>query len=352
MKHIETPDSMSEFLQQQPQNLTLASHKLGIHQLRIMSRVVEQMQPFMSMKIDHTKDTQDVWIDLNVSELVVANNTKPLRQAFDGLMKKVVHLLHYIEDEDKYMEIGTPLIKEYKYKQGESVAKVQISGSLLPQLVDLARGYTRYSLQVAFTTSSPNTFKLYQYFAHFRDKKLIQCNLDMLRKWLKLEDKYTKPAHIKQWILDPAMQELKDKADVWFDIAKRVTKGRKFVGWKFNIYTKKPRKTKPKSAPIEQLSDAQLEAEIRARDEETKKLKQQKAKRQVAKMEQANIDELVNFFKLSEKQAEKLIAYQKQDYGKRQVVGKLLFDIKNKQGVNNIGAYTVQVLTKQLGLKL
>jgi len=85
--------------------------------------------------------------------------------------------------------------------------------------------------------------KLYQYISHFRDfarnKKTIQCNLETLKQWLQIEDKYPKPSELKKRILEPAMKELKEKADVWFDIAERVMDGRKMVGWKFNIYTPK-----------------------------------------------------------------------------------------------------------------
>ena len=58
----------------------------------------------------------------------------------------------------------------------------------------------------------------------------------MLRKWLQIEEKYKTPSKIKESILDSAMKELKKKADVWFDIANRITKGCRFWGWEFNIY--------------------------------------------------------------------------------------------------------------------
>ena len=230
---------MKQFLQKQPHRLTIAKHKLGIHQMRVMAHVVNQLQPFMSMEVDYTKPMDDVWVEIGVGELTKGGNVKPLREALDGLIKKVVRILHYLPDEATYLEIGTPMLKEYKYKHGDELVRVQISGSLLPQIIDLARGYTKYSLEVAFKTSSANVFKVYQYISHFRDKKQIQCNVSTLRQWLQLDDKYLMPSYIVREILNPAMRELKEKADVWFDIAERVTEGRRMKGWKFNIYTKK-----------------------------------------------------------------------------------------------------------------
>ena len=360
MKHLKITDSMGEFLQKQPRNLTLAKHRLGIHQLRIMARIVEAIQPDMSMEVDHTKDLPGIWVDLNVSELVVNNNVKPLKAAFEGLMKKIVIMLHWLEDKHNWLEIGTTLIQEYKYEYGMKVARVKISGSLLPELIDLARGYTRYKLQVAFTTSSPNTYKLYQYIAHFRDRKVIQCNVDMLRRWLQIEGKYEKPKTIKQRILNPAMEDLKQKADVWFDIADRVTKGRKFVGWKFNIYnrdSKKELKTTQPKVVVEQVpvqlqepSTIQLkEAEIRQKKLELEMLKSAKAKADYTA-------KLSSFFKLSDSQIKKLETYQANNPQSVPAIAKLLVLVEEKatSGYINksVGGYTVDALNKQFDIGL
>lgn len=249
-------DTMKQFLQKQPRRLTIAKHKLGMHQMRVMAHIVNRLQPFMSMEVDYTKPMEDIWLEIGVSELTRSGNVKPLRESLDGLMKKIVRIMHYMPEKAVFLEIGTPIIQEYQYEHGSSCVKLKISGRLLPQMIDLAKGYTKYSLDVAFQTSSPNTFKLYQYFSHFRDKKQIQCNVDTLRQWLQLEGKYAMPKDIKQKILGPAILELKEKADVWFDIAERVTKGRKMIGWKFNIYTKKEEKSLAKTEQAKALANA------------------------------------------------------------------------------------------------
>jgi len=245
-------DTMKKFLQKQPYRITIARHKLGIHQCRIMVRVVEQLQPYMHMEeIDHTSEVEDVWVTIKVSELVLQGNYKPLQEALNSLKSKKECVMHFIEEKATILEIGTNLIQAYKYEHGAEEVKVQISGHLLPQMVSLARGYTKYSVDVAFQTSSPNVFKLYQFIAHFRDKKQIELKVKTLREWLRIETKYDKPAEIVRRILNPAMQELKEKADVWFEIAQRVTEGRRMIGWKFNIYTKPGmRKIKPPVASV------------------------------------------------------------------------------------------------------
>ncbi len=321
---METEDTMKKFLQKQPRNLTMARHTLGIHQLRIMARTVEALQPFMSFKVDHAKKKDDMCVTIKVSELVVGNNVKPLREALEGLMKKTVRIMHYIEDEAVFLEVGTTLIQAYEYKHGSSDVKIQISGHLLPQIIDLARGYTKYSLDVAFKTSSANTFKLYQYFSSFRDKNIIQCNVDTLRHWLQIDDKYKLPSQIKKWILEPAQKELRDKADVWFEFFERITQGRKMIGWRFRIYTrdlpkfeKEPEKNKAKE-----------------RDPADQKL----------------IDKLITKYKLSEDQAIKLV-----DKADRKALNKEIYDLQfiiNTGNINNIGGFCVKIFSTKLNIKL
>ena len=318
-------DTMGLFLTKQPYNLTVAKHTMDIHQMRIMSSLVHAMQPYMSMQVDYAESKQDVWLNLRSKDLVLGNNFNPLRESLKKLMKKVVIIKYYVPEKKTCIETGTTIVQEYKHEHGSSEVAVKISGSLLPQLIDLARGYTRYSLGVAFQTSSPNVFKIYQYISHFRDKKIIQCNVETLRKWLNLETKYKMPARIKERVLEPAMRELREKADVWFDIAKRVTDGRRMIGWKFNIYTKKAVKktldkhqhqpdSSPKAKPFGMCS------------------------------------ELVSKFKLSERQADKLL--QKVD---TKDLHKELYQINLLilgGTLKNIGGYTAKMLAEKFNLRL
>ena len=198
-------------------------------------------------------------------------------------------------------------------------------------MIDLARGYTKYSLNVAFQTSSPNTFKLYQYFSHFRDKKQIQCNVDKIRELLNIEGKYGMPTEIKKKILVPASKELKEKADVWFEITDRITKGRKMIGWKFNIYTKEDKTNSQKTLSIDQCY-------------------------QYSEEEQKLLDLLIEKYNLGPEQAKKVVLFCQKSEEKKKKVSKILYEIQ-LQNVNNeikqsIGGLTVTKLSKVLGISI
>ena len=328
---------MKLFLQRQPFNLTMAKHNLDIHQLRIVSRIVNKLQPLMSKKIEHEEVPPDAWVSVNVAELIIGNNTKYLRDALDGLMKKIVRILHFLPEENTYLEIGLPMIQMYKYKHGTGLVKLKIGGPLLPQLLDLARGYTRYSLPVAFQTSSANVYKLYQYLSHYTDREIILCYLVTLREFLQIQGKYKLPSDIKRWILEPAMKELEAKADVWFSIVGTLKEGRRMLGWEFKIHMTKERR----------------------QEEERRK---QKKEGLLSQFDEKWVSYLKRFG-LGDKQIKKLLLNtsvlntsegEVQDFYKSHLY-KSLREIELKhldKKIQNLGGYTVAVLKKKFDIDL
>ena len=306
---------MNQTLNNQLCRLSTYKRKLGVYQMRIMVHMIYQLQHFISIKIDYLKKTNDFWIKIAVFDLVKSANVKQLREALDSLMKKVVRVMHYLPDEAAYLEIVTTIIKEYKYSHGEDYIYIQVSEALLPQIIDLGRGYVNTFFAVDLENYSCNALKLYQYLFFFRYKKKIQCGIEVIRKWLQVGEKHKTPSKIKKSILEPAMIELKEKADVWFDIEHDLTKGRKILGWQFNIYMKK------------EVQDS-VERE-------------------------AFFNCLINYFCLSEMQANAVIAlFQKSENNKNRVI-KVLWEIQLKN-INNkikksIGRLTVIELKKTFG---
>ena len=235
-------DSM-EVMLKQPYGLTMSRHKFNAHEMRIMLRIIQALQPRMvydksPFELKKT-DLGDTKVTIPTKYLLPrgTKNHEVVRNALESLTKKHINI-KFFDDNGIVKEIFTNLVKEGSYQYRSEFVGVEISRNLMPQLLGLAKNYTRYLLKVAFNSSSPNVMKLYQYASQWRDKKQTFAKVDSLRKWLRLEGKYKKPADMKKWVLDPAIKELKAKADVWFDIAERVMEGRRMIGWKFNIHTK------------------------------------------------------------------------------------------------------------------
>jgi plasmid replication initiation protein len=118
------------------------------------------------------------------------------------------------------------------------MVEIQLDRDLAPEMLALANSYSQYLLDVAFNSSSIYVAKLYLFVRHWRDKTKKSVMISELKEWLGLEDKYEKSKDFRKRILDPAIKELKNRADVWFEIDKPIKLGKPIVGYIFRIYTK------------------------------------------------------------------------------------------------------------------
>ena len=249
-----------QLMLRQPYAVTIARHSLNTHQMRVMMRVMEALQPEMQTRmrkkspyrVSYTKDGHCKIVLPTKYLLYRGENYAAVKRSVRDMTKQGIEIRKKDEKGVLISELFTNLFIEAICNYRSEHIEVQIHRKLMPRLLNLAEGYTKYVLEVAFGSSSPNVMKMYEFVSHWKDKKEIPVKLDFLREWLGIQDKYPKPKHIMTRILEPAMRELKEKADVWFSIAERITEGRRMLGWKFNIHLKK----EPKAAPSEVLSQS------------------------------------------------------------------------------------------------
>jgi len=306
---------------------TIARHRLSTAEHRIMTRILERLQPEMSIKlnIDEIKSEENRVLKFLAKSLMPEGSTHhaELRRALQGLTKKDISFKKKLIKGSVY--IYTHLIQEVRYETYSEFVEIEISKSIMPCFLALAHGYTKYNSEISFNASSSNIMKIYQYISHFREKKQIQINIDKFKDMLGLGGKYPEPRHFKQWVLTPAIKELKKVADVWFSIADVVKEGRKVVGWKLNIHKKRVAKKLPIAIPTEK--DTQL------------KLK------------------LIDDFHLGVNQAQKVVDWSKESDNlkllQRELYDLHILKINGKIGrLGSLGAYVVKTLNEKFGLKL
>lgn len=208
--------------------------------------------------------------------------------------------------------------------------------------------YTKIAILPIFKTSSKHTANIYKYISHFRDMKVVYCKLDSFKKFMNIENRYKTVSDIKRRVISPAIKELKEKADVWFDIAERVMDGRKFVGWKFNIYTKEPKKTKKaakkeEAKPLAKLNNAELSLKKQELIRELEEVKSQE--------KQISYEALVKIYKnnlsLRDDQAEKVAYMAMTNSNFKFFLEKLAKSIDSNKKIRNVGAVAVSEINKQ-----
>jgi len=227
----------------QPYAITLAKHRLNIHEMRIMFRIVEGLQPDMVYNRGRAEIGETLFgnkiIHLKTRDFMPEGSMhySRVKLALKSLREKTITI--QVRDAKKgTSEVYTGLITRGEYFHNNEIVEIEIDRALLPSFTALAKNYSKYLLEVAFNASSPNVMKLYQYISHWKDRKEIDVTVDTLRDWLQLGEKYKKSKSIRACILEPVSKELKEKADVYFEIKEPIKHGRKITGWRFKIFKK------------------------------------------------------------------------------------------------------------------
>ena len=326
---MKSKDDDMKVLLKQPYFVTMAKHDFNVHESRVFLKVIKSLQPKMVYDKSPFEIKKDelghLEIKVQAKDLVKSGNYDDVRRALKHLTKKEIVVEERNEKGEVTSELFTNLLMAGELEYRSSICNLLVHKKIVPHLIGLNKNYTQYLYQPAFNSSSPNTMKLYMMCAHFREKKQINVNLDTLKDLLRIDNKYNRVYDIKKWILSPAMRELKAKADVWFDIAERIKDGRRMIGWKFNIYTKKePDKKLPKP------TKANAEAPAKKLSATEKRLQEQ--------------------FHLSPKQSAKVTKAVKKDD-----LAKAMYDMKlviMNDKVMNIGGYAATFLSKRFDIKL
>lgn len=382
-------DTMQTLIKQ-PYAITMANQTFNKHEQRIMLRVLEALQVTMNeyRHIDKQGNhlryyTPSEVRKTNLGDTIIriapkyllpagSKNHEEVKKAVKSLTKKGIEIKNKNKDGKIISEVYTNVITVGKYENQTEFVELTIYKDFVPQLLALARdflgknndktadNYTSYFLEPSFKFSSKYTMRMYQYASHHRDfagKKPVVVRLKSLREWLGIEEKYKEPYTIKQQILTPVIRELKDKADVWFEIIGRVMENRKMIAWKFSIYTKKQEKkflaAKPINLQQKLLTEEPADLEKKLEEEKKEMMAKQKKIRdmEIYLEEKAFEHKLAEEHELTKKQVSELLRFALVDRRRYMQVFQVL-DYVQKKKPNNIGGYTVKVLKEKLGLEL
>lgn len=128
-----------------------------------------------------------------------------------------------------------------------SYLTIEIKKDVAKMLIEIDKGtngkprnYTGFNLQIANSGKNKYTSRIYKLISSWKEKGGFYMSLDEFRNWLQLDSKYKDYSDIKKRILLPVQEELKDKADCWFnctssDFEKK--EGKKVIGLHFKVIT-------------------------------------------------------------------------------------------------------------------
>lgn len=204
--------------------ITMARYDFTIDQKRVLTRIIELLQPLLEGKVLRGRVEQNLWGDYHFSiptNLLINDDTNYTRT------KKALKSLRSItfectSEKNEWAEVG--LIEMPKItKRGE--VEFYLSEELVNVFLDFSKGYSKYVLGVSLGFSSVYSMRLYELLSG--QKKPIKFRIDKLKDIWGLTKSYQRNFNFIQRIIEPAKKELYEKSN-WIFTYELEKKGNKF----------------------------------------------------------------------------------------------------------------------------
>lgn len=131
-------------------------------------------------------------------------------------------------------------VQTVDYIDQEGRIELRFGKDILPYLTGLQREFTRYALSDVAKMTSAHGIRLYELLAQWPEGHRV-IEVDELRRWLQLEDRYPLMADLRRWVIEPAVEQINEHSPLSLTWSQRKT-GRKVTHLVFDYAPKKPAK--------------------------------------------------------------------------------------------------------------
>lgn len=234
--------------------LTTAKYNFSVYEKRVLYKLVEIAQS-QTKGLDFPKDCRKIDHDLfdfitieipyssllspeerkegDMDEKARNNNHTRVRTALRSLQTKIV------EYEDKKTWESLSIIANPKYKKYSDKVSFIIDPRIWDVILNFSKGFRAIELKYTLWFSSVYTMRFYELLSR---QTTLEHTFEELKEWFGLKDKYQGKDGFKDFrknVIEPAQQELKDKAPFYFEYAPIKQKGsRKLNAFKFHVVHK------------------------------------------------------------------------------------------------------------------
>lgn len=209
--------------------ITTARYNFTIDQKRVLTRIIELLQPLLEGKVLSGKVEQNLWGDYHFSiptNLLINDDTNYTRtkQALKSLRNITFECT---SEKNEWAEVG--LIEMPKItRRGE--VEFYLTEELVNVFLDFSKGYSKYVLGISLGFSSVYSMRVYELISN--QKQPITFKIDKLKDIWGLSKSYERNFNFIQRIIEPAKKELDEKAN-WTFTYDLLKKGNKFEYIKF-----------------------------------------------------------------------------------------------------------------------
>lgn len=204
-----------------------ACYKLTLDEMRVLLLTIGKIDPTVK---NHHRD-----FEFTVAEFAECFGADE-KSAYIQVQKAIDRLsgrLVVVEKNDKLQRKVT-FLTEQVYFYGEGRFQVILHEKLMPLVSDIKEKFTKYNLGFIAKFNSFHAIRLYEILAQQRRLGFREIELDTLKNWLQVADKYSRWDNFKAKLLEPAITEINGKSDLFVSY-ETIKKGRTITGLKFLI---------------------------------------------------------------------------------------------------------------------
>lgn len=224
----------------QPNKVTSAKYDYTPVQENTVTCIMEAIQNHLTQKQPIQTDLfGHPTVRLKASDLAKGNTKTYVIQQLRELRKKDIDF-SYTNQEGKTENVITGLINTVRSVNDSDYIEVEISTWAIPYLVYWGKGVggTIFNKVTAITLKSIYSKRLYKMCCRFQDQGGFSISLDNFRSQLGLEEKYSELFDLRKRVIDVAAQELKEKANLYFEYKLDKIKSRSYNHISFKIFSK------------------------------------------------------------------------------------------------------------------
>lgn len=137
-------------------------------------------------------------------------------------------------DDGNWQRYG--IINLPKIKKGATNVEFVIAGAFYEKMMDFAKGYTQYELQIAFNFQSQYTMRFYEMISK-QKRPSLTFRIETLKEEFMLENRYKdRPADFIRFVVKPAQEELQESESPYYFTFKPIKEGRAITKVQLDIH--------------------------------------------------------------------------------------------------------------------
>lgn len=196
-------------------DLIRASYSLTVNEQRLVLACIAQLDP--RKPIPKTRDGDIKPMRVTVSDFAESFEISDRSTAYTALQDAADRL--YERDVKTYDEHGRRYgrfrwVQAIEYHQGKGYVELTFTQRVAPYITLLHRQFTSYMLKQIARVSSSYAIRIFELLMQFKTTGVVVMGLDEFKLLLELDHKYDRFSNLKARVIDPAVRELTNKAEL------------------------------------------------------------------------------------------------------------------------------------------